>query len=157
MEDIPSLETVAALVTQAARHFHLLFESLGFVAGFLLVGIGGYRFYACARDPQRSPWTPLGYVVAGVSLVTNYRGTFNETIQSSGLDGLVKLLKEKNQSGHGEVKIPGLDVRWGKPVINRWFACFFRTLQIHQARKLERVLISLLLERINRKGQTESR
>ena len=69
MEDIPSLETVAALVTQAARHFHLLFESLGFVAGFLLVGIGGYRFYACARDPQRSPWTPLGYVVAGVSLV----------------------------------------------------------------------------------------
>jgi len=69
MEDIPSLETVAALATQAARHFHLLFESLGFVAGFLLVGIGGYRFYACARDPQRSPWTPLGYVVAGVSLV----------------------------------------------------------------------------------------
>lgn len=69
MDDIPTLETVAALVTQAARHFHLLFESLGFVAGFLLVGIGGYRFYACARDPQRSPWTPLFYVVAGVGLV----------------------------------------------------------------------------------------
>ena len=34
----------------------------------------------------------------GVSLVTNYRGTFNETIQSSGLDGLVKLERE-NQSG----------------------------------------------------------
>ncbi len=44
-------------------------------------------------------WKVYDVVVAGVSLVTNYRGTFNETIQSSGLDGLVKLLKEKNQSG----------------------------------------------------------
>ena len=44
-------------------------------------------------------WKVYDVVVAGVSLVTNYCGTFNETIQSSGLDGLVKLLKEKNQSG----------------------------------------------------------
>ena len=69
VDDIPSLETVAALVTQAARHFHRLFEYAGFAVGFLLVGIGGYRVYACARDSQRSPWTPLSYVVAGVSLV----------------------------------------------------------------------------------------
>lgn len=69
MDHIPSLETVAALVTQAARHFHRLFEYVGFVVGFLLVGFGGYRFYTCARDPQRGPWTPLFCVVAGVSLV----------------------------------------------------------------------------------------
>ena len=68
MEDLPSLETVAALITQAARRFHVLFESLGFMAGFLLVGIGCYRLYACAKDPQRSPWTPLFYGLAGASL-----------------------------------------------------------------------------------------
>ncbi|MFO1381201.1 MAG: ABC transporter substrate-binding protein [Chitinivorax sp.] len=44
-------------------------------------------------------WKVYDVIVAGVSLVTNYRGTFNETVQASGLDGLVKLLKEKNQSG----------------------------------------------------------
>ena len=69
MEDIPSLETVAALITEAARNFHRLFEFLGFMAGFILVGIGGYRVYACARDPQRGPWSALFYVLAGVSLV----------------------------------------------------------------------------------------
>lgn len=44
-------------------------------------------------------WKVYDVIVAGVSLVTNYRGTFNETVQTSGLDGLVKLLKEKNQTG----------------------------------------------------------
>lgn len=44
-------------------------------------------------------WKVYDVIVAGVSLVTNYRGTFNETVQASGLDGLVKLLKEKNQTG----------------------------------------------------------
>ena len=69
MENIPSLETVARLVTQAAQRFQVLFEYLGFVAGFLLVGLGGYRLYACAKDPQRSLWTALFYLLAGVSLV----------------------------------------------------------------------------------------
>jgi hypothetical protein len=68
MEDLPTLETVAALITAAARRFHVLFEFLGFLAGFLLVGIGCYRLYACAKDPQRSPWTPLFYGLAGASL-----------------------------------------------------------------------------------------
>lgn len=44
-------------------------------------------------------WKVYDVIVAGVSLVTNYRGTFNETVQANGLDGLVKLLKEKNQTG----------------------------------------------------------
>jgi len=69
MENIPSLETVAALVTQAARHFHRLFEYAGFVIGFFLVGAGAYQLYAKARDPHRSPWTAFYYILAGVSLV----------------------------------------------------------------------------------------
>ncbi|MCC8997978.1 MAG: hypothetical protein LM522_00530 [Candidatus Contendobacter sp.] len=69
IENIPSLETVALLITQAAQQFHVLFEYLGFVAGFLLVGLGCYRLYACAKDPSRSAWTALFYVLAGVSLV----------------------------------------------------------------------------------------
>ena len=66
-ENIPSLETVALLITQAARQFHILFEYLGFIAGFGLVGLGCYRLYACAKDPSRSAWT--AYILAGVSLV----------------------------------------------------------------------------------------
>lgn len=68
-ENLPSLETVALLITQAARQFHVLFEYLGFVAGFGLVGLGCYRLYACAKDPSLSAWTALFYGLAGVSLV----------------------------------------------------------------------------------------
>ncbi len=44
-------------------------------------------------------WKVYDVIVAGVSLVTNYRGTFNEAVQANGLDGLLRLLKDKNQSG----------------------------------------------------------
>lgn len=53
--------------------------------------------YSLRKNEQG--WKVYDVIVAGVSLVTNYRGTFNETVQASGLDGLVKLLKDKNQSG----------------------------------------------------------
>ena len=86
MDSIPSLETGAARVTQAARHVHLLFEYAGFVVGFLLVGIGGYRVYACARDSQRSPWAPLFYVVAGVGLVYVNRWYRSASLTFLGLD-----------------------------------------------------------------------
>ena len=69
IENLPSLETVALLITQAAQRFHVLFEYLGFIAGFGLVGAGCYRLYACAKDPSRSAWTALFYVLAGISLV----------------------------------------------------------------------------------------
>ncbi len=86
MDDIPSLETVAARVAQAARHFHLLFEYAGFVVGFLLVGIGGYRVYACARDSQRSSWPPLFYCVAGVGLVYVNRWYRSASLTFLGID-----------------------------------------------------------------------
>jgi phospholipid transport system substrate-binding protein len=42
-------------------------------------------------------WKCYDVVVAGVSLVTNYRDEFNDTVRSSGVDGLIKALKAKNQ------------------------------------------------------------
>lgn len=46
-------------------------------------------------------WKVYDLSIEGVSLVTNYRGTFAEEIQKSGIDGLIKTLVEKNQSQTG--------------------------------------------------------
>jgi phospholipid transport system substrate-binding protein len=35
--------------------------------------------------------------VAGVSLVTNYRGSFSQEIQRRGVDGLIRSLEDKNR------------------------------------------------------------
>ncbi len=43
-------------------------------------------------------WKAYDVVVAGVSLVTNYREEFNDVIKSSGIDGLIKALADKNKS-----------------------------------------------------------
>jgi len=43
-------------------------------------------------------WKVYDVVVDGVSLVTTYRGSFNEQIQKSGIDGLVKTLADRNRS-----------------------------------------------------------
>lgn len=69
MEDSPALETVALLITQAARGFHVLFEYLGYLAGFILVGLGCGELYRCAKDRQRSPWLANSYIWAGIGLV----------------------------------------------------------------------------------------
>ncbi|MGB4946990.1 MAG: hypothetical protein WBQ05_07310 [Candidatus Competibacter denitrificans] len=69
MENIPSLETVATLVEQAAQHFHRLFEYLAYLVGFLFVAKGCYLLYGTTQDRQRSRWSALTYVIAGVSLV----------------------------------------------------------------------------------------
>jgi len=42
-------------------------------------------------------WKVYDVVVAGVSLVTNYRGTFSQEIRTGGVDGLIKALEEKNR------------------------------------------------------------
>ena len=36
--------------------------------------------------------------VAGISLVINYRGTFNSKIRSGGVEGLLKALNKKNRT-----------------------------------------------------------
>jgi phospholipid transport system substrate-binding protein len=43
-------------------------------------------------------WKVYDVVVDGVSLVTTYRGSFNDQIQKSGVDGLVKTLSDRNRS-----------------------------------------------------------
>jgi phospholipid transport system substrate-binding protein len=42
-------------------------------------------------------WKAYDVVVAGVSLVTNYRDEFNDVIKNSGVDGLIKTLADKNK------------------------------------------------------------
>lgn len=42
-------------------------------------------------------WKVFDVVVAGVSLVTNYRGTFAQEIRTGGVDGLIKSLEQKNR------------------------------------------------------------
>ena len=42
-------------------------------------------------------WKVVDVVVENVSLVTNYRSTFSEQINRSGIDGLIKALENKNQ------------------------------------------------------------
>ena len=46
-------------------------------------------------------WKVYDVTIAGVSLVQNYRSTFNTEIQKSGIDGLIASLTNKNKSlGH---------------------------------------------------------
>ena len=44
-------------------------------------------------------WKVYDIAVAGVSLVTNYRGSFAEEVTRSGIDGLIASLQTKNKSG----------------------------------------------------------
>jgi phospholipid transport system substrate-binding protein len=50
-----------------------------------------YRLYKAATG-----WRVYDVTVEGVSLVTNYRTSFNQTIQKGGIDGLVKALVDRN-------------------------------------------------------------
>jgi len=51
--------------------------------------------YSMEKKPEG--WKAYDVVVAGVSLVTNYRDEFNDVIKSSGVDGLIKTLADKNK------------------------------------------------------------
>ncbi|GAB4122217.1 MAG: phospholipid-binding protein MlaC [Sideroxydans sp.] len=43
-------------------------------------------------------WQAFDVVVEGISLVTSYRNTFADEVQQGGIDGLIRSLKNKNQS-----------------------------------------------------------
>jgi phospholipid transport system substrate-binding protein len=51
-----------------------------------------------AMEKTDAGWKVYDVVIDGASLVTTYRGTFNDQIQKSGIDGLVKTLQERNRS-----------------------------------------------------------
>lgn len=42
-------------------------------------------------------WKVYDIVLAGVSLITNYRESFGQEINANGIDGLIKMLAEKNR------------------------------------------------------------
>jgi phospholipid transport system substrate-binding protein len=50
-----------------------------------------------SMEKKADGWKAYDVVVAGVSLVTNYRDEFNEQIKAGGVDGLIKSLVDKNK------------------------------------------------------------
>jgi len=52
--------------------------------------------YSLEKTP--TGWKVYDVVIGGVSLVTNYRETFNAEIRNAGVDGLIKSLAGKNHS-----------------------------------------------------------
>ncbi|HET9701885.1 MAG TPA: ABC transporter substrate-binding protein [Burkholderiales bacterium] len=51
-----------------------------------------------AMEKKSDGWKVFDVTVAGVSLVTNYRSTFDRQIAEGGIDGLIKSLADKNRS-----------------------------------------------------------
>ena len=49
-------------------------------------------------EKQTQGWKVYDVVVAGVSLVTNYRSSFATEVRNGGIDGLIKTLQAKNRS-----------------------------------------------------------
>ena len=54
--------------------------------------------YAMEKAADGS-WKVYDVIIDGASLVTTYRGSFNDQIAKGGIDGLVKTLAERNRSG----------------------------------------------------------
>jgi phospholipid transport system substrate-binding protein len=52
-----------------------------------------------SMEKADSGWKVYDVIIDGASLVTTYRGTFNDQIQKGGIDGLIKTLQERNRSG----------------------------------------------------------
>lgn len=52
--------------------------------------------YGMTKTPQG--WKAYDVIVGGVSLVTNYRDEFNEQVKAGGVDGLIKVLADKNKA-----------------------------------------------------------
>ncbi len=51
--------------------------------------------YALEKKPDG--WKVHDVIVAGVSLVTNYRDTFTQEVRANGVDGLIQMLSAKNK------------------------------------------------------------
>jgi phospholipid transport system substrate-binding protein len=49
-------------------------------------------------------WKAFDVAVEGVSMVTSYRGTFGTQIEQNGIDGLIRMLSDKNATAASVVK-----------------------------------------------------
>ena len=47
-------------------------------------------------EKTKEGWKVYDVVIDGASLVTTYRGTFNDQVQKGGIDGLLKTLQDRN-------------------------------------------------------------
>ena len=56
--------------------------------------------YSLAKT--KDGWKVFDVLIDGVSLVTNYRSSFNTEIQKSGIDGLIKSLADRNAKNAGK-------------------------------------------------------
>ena len=48
-------------------------------------------------EKQGNDWKVYDVIVAGVSLVSNYRDTFNQEVRANGVDSLIQMLANKNK------------------------------------------------------------
>jgi len=51
-----------------------------------------------SMEKTSSGWKVYDITVSGISLVINYRGSFNSQIRKGGVEGLLKTLSEKNRT-----------------------------------------------------------
>lgn len=58
--------------------------------------------YSLEKQPEG--WKVYDVIVAGVSLVTNYRDTFNQEVRANGVDGLIQMLVNKNKQTEADKK-----------------------------------------------------
>jgi phospholipid transport system substrate-binding protein len=54
-------------------------------------------------EKNGNAWKVYDVVVAGVSLVTNYRSNFTTEVRNGGIDGLIKAISTKNKSLEGNL------------------------------------------------------
>ena len=47
---------------------------------------------------KNNAWKVYDIKIDGISLVTSYRGTFTQEVRKSGIDGLLKYLRDKNNT-----------------------------------------------------------
>lgn len=56
-----------------------------------------------SMEKTNNQWKAYDVTIAGVSLVTNYRSSFNSQIRNGGIEGLIKALSDKNRSMEASV------------------------------------------------------
>jgi len=59
-----------------------------------------------SMEKMDAGWKVYDVVIEGASLVTTYRGTFNDQVQRGGIDGLIKTLQERNNRAPEPRKVP---------------------------------------------------
>ena len=58
--------------------------------------------YEMEKTPEG--WKAFDLTIEGASLVTTYRGTFSDQVQQSGIEGLIKMLVDKNAANNAQHK-----------------------------------------------------